>query len=158
MACAFQVVLYRFSTSNHNVTIFIYRPTKLYYIVSLHQTTTKLGMMIYQVLLYYIVSLHQTTTNDVFYTCGMRLYYIVSLHQTTTYPICKIYIHSCIISFLYIKPQLPSAYSNNSVGCIISFLYIKPQRYDIYLSPNKGCIISFLYIKPQLSVYFFFFR
>ena len=62
------------------------------------------------------------------------------------------FILCCIISFLYIKPQLPSAYSNNSIGCIISFLYIKPQRYDIYLSPNKGCIISFLYIKPQPEI------
>ena len=34
------VVLYRFSTSNHNITKILWHPLTLYYIVSLHQTTT----------------------------------------------------------------------------------------------------------------------
>ena len=38
------------------------------------------------------------------------------------------YAPSCIISFLYIKPQLKKVVSELQNGCIISFLYIKPQR------------------------------
>ena len=58
------------------------------------------------VVLYYIVSLHQTTTVHPSGTCPLVLYYIVSLHQTTTRQIGDSYEFSCIISFLYIKPQL----------------------------------------------------
>ena len=78
------VVLYRFSTSNHNFSV--KRKT-------LH-------------LLYYIVSLHQTTTNS------------SAIRRNT----------SCIISFLYIKPQPSYSTLFCCAGCIISFLYIKPQR------------------------------
>ena len=99
------VVLYRFSTSNHN------RPTcrsnycQLYYIVSLHQTTTIYKRQYCRYKLYYIVSLHQTTTYNLFTPNGMLLYYIVSLHQTTTCLGKQSEWLSCIISFLYIKPQ-----------------------------------------------------
>ena len=55
----------------------------------------------------------------------------------------------CIISFLYIKPQLASFTYGWTTSCIISFLYIKPQRNAACTSTSKGCIISFLYIKPQ---------
>ena len=33
----------------------------------------------------------------------------------------------CIISFLYIKPQLSGILFGFEISCIISFLYIKPQ-------------------------------
>ena len=55
--------------------------------------------------LYYIVSLHQTTTPDLRNPVQMRLYYIVSLHQTTTDDKEENINPGCIISFLYIKPQ-----------------------------------------------------
>ena len=57
-----KVVLYRFSTSNHNHGV----------------------------------------PNSIFFV----LYYIVSLHQTTTIGFTSAAILCCIISFLYIKPQL----------------------------------------------------
>ena len=56
-----------------------------------------------------------------------RLYYIVSLHQTTTYLVFWSILIRCIISFLYIKPQLLHERRANVSRCIISFLYIKPQ-------------------------------
>ena len=56
-----KVVLYRFSTSNHNSTINEKGYNELYYIVSLHQTTTYFQRA-YFFGGYYIVSLHQTTT------------------------------------------------------------------------------------------------
>ena len=77
------VVLYRFSTSNHNL-----------------MWSTFLFLM-----LYYIVSLHQTTTLKLSVSEVHRLYYIVSLHQTTTQALAKRWRACCIISFLYIKPQ-----------------------------------------------------
>ena len=101
----YDVVLYRFSTSNHNHRAHSPHTLKLYYIVSLHQTTTHQGLRRQAQSLYYIVSLHQTTTDY-----GMTRRDL-----------------SCIISFLYIKPQLFERHPLVSLGCIISFLYIKPQ-------------------------------
>ena len=57
------VVLYRFSTSNHNTGGVTYNDIALYYIVSLHQTTTDFHKQRMSGQLYYIVSLHQTTTS-----------------------------------------------------------------------------------------------
>ena len=78
------VVLYRFSTSNHNQPL---NP-------------------IFVTLLYYIVSLHQTTTVwDRWLGCSRC---IISFLYIKPQP----YVHllacpcCCIISFLYIKPQL----------------------------------------------------
>ena len=121
------VVLYRFSTSNHNNLRSSSSNLWLYYIVSLHQTTTErefetIMLSLYYIvslhqtttatrhywtlpMSYYIVSLHQTTTRARHYTDGGRLYYIVSLHQTTTRVALVKFSLSCIISFLYIKPQ-----------------------------------------------------
>ena len=79
-----RVVLYRFSTSNHNESVEIKYDKQLYYIVSLHQTTTCDKMNKQCRKLYYIVSLHQTTTGFLQPQFACALYYIVSLHQTTT--------------------------------------------------------------------------
>ena len=78
------VVLYRFSTSNHNNKVILLGNVGLYYIVSLHQTTTRINAYSTDFLLYYIVSLHQTTTRIIGGRLTSELYYIVSLHQTTT--------------------------------------------------------------------------
>ena len=103
------VVLYRLSTSNHNSDEPRETIIKLYYIVSLHQTTTQ-----------FLVN-----TNDV------KLYYIVSLHQTTTRCEVRCYSVCCIISSLYIKPQPRNAFFVSRSRCIISSLYIKPQQITI---------------------------
>ena len=59
-----RVVLYRFSTSNHNRWRLHRNDKKLYHIVSLHQTTTVVHADGVQLQLYYIISLHRTTTTD----------------------------------------------------------------------------------------------
>ena len=122
--------------------------------------------------LYYIVSLHQTTTQAISHFSMLMLYYIVSLHQTTTVSLINEQIVGCIISFLYIKPQLAALVNAVEVCCIISFLYIKPQPEVVFICVADelyyivslhqtttgsvmaqgvdSCIISFLYIKPQL--------
>ena len=81
-----RVVLYRFSTSNHNQVGLNQSQIQLYYIVSLHQTTTTDVFSQSTWSLYYIVSLHQTTTARGLTGKLTGLYYIVSLHQTTTVP------------------------------------------------------------------------
>ena len=101
-----EVVLYRFSTSNHNHYVVHVDGKMLYYIVSLHQTTTRARHTSPRFRLYYIVSLHQTTTKLQFLFSPCLLYYIVSLHQTTTLMGIRASKYGCIISFLYIKPQL----------------------------------------------------
>ena len=104
-ALALGVVLYRFSTSNHNPHHLLskHRPVVLYRFSTSNHNNLPLSLAIE--LLYYIVSLHQTTTRS--WTRGR--------------PNC------CIISFLYIKPQLSMLNTLKSRCCIISFLYIKPQ-------------------------------
>ena len=49
-----------------------------------YQTTTYAAIYMYGVKLYYTVSLHQTTTAILRFQNLSLLYYIVSLHQTTT--------------------------------------------------------------------------
>ena len=100
-----KVVLYRFSTSNHNPGLLGDILFKLYYIVSLHQTTT--------------ISL----SCSLFVGCIISFLYIKPQPRQFAYFVTK----SCIISFLYIKPQRYSLTIMLLFGCIISFLYIKPQ-------------------------------
>ena len=57
-----EVVLYRYSTSNHNCSVLSITSTMLSYIVILHQTTTIMAWRISLASLSYIVTLHQTTT------------------------------------------------------------------------------------------------
>ena len=56
------VVLYHVTTSNHNGDDDVKQLKKLYYIMSLHQTTTDALSVCVREWLYYIMSLHQTTT------------------------------------------------------------------------------------------------
>ena len=115
----------------------------LYYIVSLHQTTTRKELILSEFWLYYIVSLHQTTTFKSSIVSVKRLYYIVSLHQTTTWYYCWCWLSCCIISFLYIKPQRTSYGKVADDGCIISFLYIKPQQSAITQSQLQVVLYRF---------------
>ena len=77
------VVLYRFSTSNHNCTYIYALVLVLYYIVSLHQTTTERAL------------------NRRFFCCIISFLYIKPQPHT----ILRALARRCIISFLYIKPQ-----------------------------------------------------
>ena len=120
--------------------------------------------------LYYIVSLHQTTTTLPQVCMRTLLYYIVSLHQTTTWYVLNSFHSGCIISFLYIKPQLCEytpyqrlvvlyrfstsnhnkklhRYSLYKLYYIVSLHQTTTERHDNTLVDR--CIISFLYIKPQ---------
>ena len=99
------VVLYRFSTSNHNLGYtYSTRHAVVLYRFSTSNNNGSLGQE-KKAKLYYIVSLHQTTTIHTERGAKTKLYYIVSLHQTTTQATRCVHPACCIISFLYIKPQ-----------------------------------------------------
>ena len=124
------VVSYRNSTSNHNLSAIIMAIRRLYLIEILHQTTTDDYRLWLPDWLYLIEILHQTTTSATVEQCPK----------------------GCILSKFYIKPQLLTLILRVSFSCILSKFYIKPQqRFDIEI-PNPRCILSKFYIKPQLSV------
>ena len=77
------IVLYRLSTSNHNLNSVKSTKNALSYIVFLHQTTTITAWGFSLTILSYIVFLHQTTTGWLWW-CVLR---------------------HCLISSFYIKPQ-----------------------------------------------------
>ena len=126
----FGVVIYRYSTSNHN---YLYTHCGIYrlsYIVILHQTTTKIVITMNPNMLSYIVILHQTTT------AIDRILMLISCH----------------ISLFYIKPQLFLALNWKLSGCHISLFYIKPQHEIGMYDAQTRCHISLFYIKPQLNL------
>ena len=87
------VVLYRFSTSNHNPKLVLWQ---------------QVTVVLYR---------FSTSNHNQFTDTSLReeLYYIVSLHQTTTVGWVTTLSIGCIISFLYIKPQpssWPKQYAN----------------------------------------------
>ena len=142
------VVIYRYSTSNHNHTGPTPSGSALSYIVILHQTTTdeQLGLEDAVVIYRYSTSNHnlcvlaQKVELVVIYRYSTSnhnawlqlpniasLSYIVILHQTTTFSLEIKIIFGCHISLFYIKPQLSSYADIVRLGCHISLFYIKPQ-------------------------------
>ena len=103
--CLSEIVLYLFSTSNHNPYYDLKQGIELSYISFLHQTTTSLRWHSLKSILSYISFLHQTTTSVACYPHRCKLSYISFLHQTTTLVrIVRVSIY-CLISLFYIKPQ-----------------------------------------------------
>ena len=101
------VVLYPYSTSNHNMIL---------------RGAIRLQLS-------YILILHQTTTMGFFDVIKKMLSYILILHQTTTSTRALSFSHSCLISLFYIKPQLISMGFFDVISCLISLFYIKPQHH-----------------------------
>ena len=160
----FGVVIYRYSTSNHN---YLYTHCGIYrlsYIVILHQTTTKIVITMNPNMLSYIVILHQTTTTTVSVFSTLLLSYIVILHQTTTRWFIRPFHLCCHISLFYIKPQLTRRCEFLGSCCHISFFrfWVSWVRlsYIVILHQTTtaidrilmliSCHISLFYIKPQL--------
>ena len=103
-ACA-TVVLYRFSTSNHNLLSLL--STGIYVVLYRFSTSNHNWKRLEQPPR--IVVLYRFSTSNHNNRCILPiylvLYYIVSLHQTTTERPARWGLQRCIISFLYIKPQ-----------------------------------------------------
>ena len=90
------VVLYSYSTSNHNWDFNVAPHMRLCYISIPHQTTTLERVFPHARLLCYILIPHQTPTYRMRRFFCRRLCYIYILHQTTTEAIS-----SCVIPMLY---------------------------------------------------------
>ena len=84
MGRGFSIVLYHFSTSNHNCVGSNLAVGGLSYIFFLHQTTTSKDVTVKLNILSYIFFLHQTTTLWEQALLLLLLSYIFFLHQTTT--------------------------------------------------------------------------
>ena len=124
------VVLYRYSTSNHN-------------------TDTDVMSRVTVVLYRYSTSNHNQRIN---FIRNAKLSYIVILHQTTTCDVSKLLTLSCLISLFYIKPQPYLHVLQLRTCCLISLFYIKPQPPYLNTLARKCCLISLFYIKPQLRI------
>ena len=61
----------------------------------------------------------------------------------------------CILSKIYIKPQLYISVRIKVRSCILSKIYIKPQLHSVNQLRYMRCILSKIYIKPQPTVYAF---
>ena len=100
----------------------------LYILLSLHQTTTKRYDSKTKTGLYILLSLHQTTTPSTVVSSIILLYILLSLHQTTTRLFCWRCSCCCIFFYLYIKPQQKLQREKLQRSCIFFYLYIKPQH------------------------------
>ena len=99
------IVLYRLSTSNHNLAGITKATEELSYIAFLHQTTTIVWLMFLT------------------YNCLISPFYIKpQLDGHNAYQMLD-----CLISPFYIKPQLSTRIRKNKKYCLISPFYIKPQ-------------------------------
>ena len=135
------VVLYRFSTSNHNSWIISSnQPAVVLYRFSTSNHNSD-SFYHYNYMLYYIVSLHQTTTVGTDTEGLIKLYYIVSLHQTTTKNGNNQTRISCIISFLYIKPQ-PMA-TNCSSTAVVLYRFSTSNHNQCAFCPCSLCVVLY---------------
>jgi len=142
------VVLYLFSTSNHNLCCLSISAMRLSYTFFLHQTTTRCSSASRRARLSYTFFLHQTTT------CS----------QQSKQPM------RCLIPFFYIKPQQRPcerereqvvlylfSTSNHNVRSRwrlvgwLSYTFFLHQTTTIVPGNRfiRRCLIPFSYIKPQ---------
>ncbi len=105
-----QVVSYRNSTSNHNLSLLYYKENR---VVSYRNSTSN----------------HNSACPA---SAPPVLYLIEILHQTTTNLVHHLLPCGCILSKFYIKPQLRGSKEIAHTSCILSKFYIKPQPLVIY--------------------------
>ena len=122
------IVLYRLSTSNHNRPVCVHnvRYIVLYRLsTSNHNHGSVLDEVVYIVLYRLSTSNHNSVR---LWRTYHQLSYIVFLHQTTTHPLQGHRYINCLISSFYIKPQRIEEKYSLWIYCLISSFYIKPQR------------------------------
>ena len=146
--CKFNVVSYSISTSNHNVLLMVSKPSLLYLIRFLHQTTTCKGSNYFWLVVSYSIS---TSNHNLDYNTSNKnqLYLIRFLHQTTTCGCRFSNIARCILFDFYIKPQLVWYIHYLWFCCILFDFYIKPQHTQNTELLRVCCILFDFYIKPQ---------
>ena len=144
-----QVVSYRNSTSNHNNKTLDSKPTRLYLIEILHQTTTVRSDYPNVSRLYLIEILHQTTTSDLEAAGYEVLYLIEILHQTTTVGLPEAF-ELYLIEILHQTTTIRRTQSEALPLYLIEILHQTTTARRLPLL-GHGCILSKFYIKPQLA-------
>ena len=143
------IVLYRLSTSNHNHILHLLGITLLSYIVFLHQTTTsrKNNYLCNHCLIssFYIKPQPACRVDLACDDCLISSFYIKPQHNAKLFPQA----YYCLISSFYIKPQPAAYFGKLPAHCLISSFYIKPQPDAKAFQWQGDCLISSFYIKPQ---------
>ena len=145
----FRIVLYLFSTSNHNIVgLQGYASLIVLYLFSTSNHNEWSGAAAVRAIVLYLFS---TSNHNVSSACALQdiLSYISFLHQTTTYAFPCTSLCNCLISLFYIKPQPHGQHWRGKVYCLISLFYIKPQPTLSVYGSACNCLISLFYIKPQ---------
>ena len=146
------VVLYFYSTSNHNVIQCIKVVYRLCYISILHQTTTWCPRSWCVIGLCYISILHQTTTETMVKWMIALLCYISILHQTTTRrSVYRMPLTLCYISILHQTTTLGVPEYKSHLLCYISILHQTTTLLSMS-TYTRRCVIFLFYIKPQRRV------
>ena len=121
------VVLYRLSTSNHNLLPRLPTITHivLYRLSTSNHNPTEGWESTSMIVLYCLsTSNHNFSVKETF---AKVLSYIVFLHQTTTCHAHRSIIKDCLILSFYIKPQHSPGTPLCRLNCLILSFYIKPQ-------------------------------
>ena len=122
------VVLYLYSTSNHNRVIPFETKHELFYTSILHQTTTRVFGEVSQrgcfIPLFYIKPQLKTKKEWKRKCCFIPLFYI----KPQLRPMQGLLWRCCFIPLFYIKPQLCAQSWLRTWRCFIPLFYIKPQR------------------------------
>ncbi len=126
----FSVVVYHLvPTSNHNLFRLLSNAIKLFIILFLHQTTTRI----------FIRSLTIRCLSSCSYIKPQLLFVLLTVQLR------------CLSSCSYIKPQLWWLATPWGFGCLSSCSYIKPQLIHRDDHISRRCLSSCSYIKPQLA-------
>ncbi len=143
------VVLYLYSTSNHNIFTYVVFFSELSYIFILHQTTTSEVIEEMKSELSYIFILHQTTTKLTSNTSKFTLSYIFILHQTTTVELFLL--EWTRLSYIFILHQTTTIWTTIGATTELSYIFILHQTTTsgVESSLSCRCLISLFYIKPQ---------
>ena len=122
------VVLYLFSTSNHN---------------------NKFSSVVAVTVVLYLFSTSNHNFTEASLWSPSVVLYLFSTSNHNLAPLRPSLRHGCLISLFYIKPQLTCCNNRKSVSCLISLFYIKPQPTYFSSIKKESCLISLFYIKPQ---------
>ena len=147
-----RVVLYLYSTSNHNYACIINNT----HIVVLYLYSTSNHNFCYYVcdLNGVVLYLYSTSNHNIEVECDhwKKLSYIFILHQTTTQYNAASPLN--LLSYIFILHQTTTRCKqvSNLQGCLIYLFYIKPQLRKQPPNWPARCLIYLFYIKPQLAV------
>ena len=136
-----KVVSYRNSTSNHNT---MSDDEIARYVVSYRNSTSNHNDVRGLVDVHEVVSYRNSTSNHnpALITCAVSTLYLIEiLHQTTTSDLQLKFIHCCILSKFYIKPQ--HSPDNNMNLCVVSYRNSTSNHNTSVVPPRVENVVSY---------------